>query len=736
VSVLAGLALSLSFPPAEVWPLAFVAVAPLLWLLRGVGARRGFLLGFVYGAGFYGATLYWILRFGALAWGGLVTLSALSVALVGLAAPALIRPGRAFRTAVGLAALWTVVDWIRGLVPFGGFTWGSLGISQVDDRLLLPLASVAGVWGVTFVVAAVNALIVEAVVGGGGARRRAGLVGVAAALIALPVVIPFSEPNGHELDIAAIQVDVRVPLGTDGLEEDRIVAERNVAIHRSLAGSPRPDLVLWGEGALDPGASSDPATIEDVRSAIAEVGAPAAIGAVVDDPDGRETTSALIFDGSGDLIDRYDKVHLVPFGEYVPFRPELRWISATEQIPVDRTPGASVHTVSAPGVPPFGTPICFENSFPDLPRDFVRDGATFLVVPVNNASYGFTAASDQHLQMSRMRAVETGRWIVDAAVSGVSAFVDTHGRVVARTELFQTAILRHRLQTSTATTWYVRLGDWLPWLCSVLLVAFLLTPRRRTTVRPAPGPLPDPLRALAVLPTYEERETIERVIRALLATPAPPDIVVVDDSSPDGTGELVRAIAAEEPRVRLIERPAKSGLASAYLEGFHLAVEGGYDVAIEMDSDLSHDPAELPSLLAAAGAHDLTVGSRYIPGGAVTNWSRARVALSRAGNAYARFMLAVPIHDATSGYRVYRHDLLQELIATPFASDGYGFQIELVMRAHRLGFDVGEAPISFREREHGRSKISRGIVVEALWHVTRWGWSLRVGREPLTAQRP
>ena len=730
MSLASGLLLSLAFPPAEIWPLAFVAVAPFLWLLRSARPRRGALLGFVYGVGFYGATLYWILRFGELAWVGLVTLSALSVAVVGLVGPALIRTGRPLRTAVGLAALWTLVDWIRGMWPLGGFTWGSLGISQVDDRVLLPLAGLAGVWGVTFVVAAVNALLVETAVGGGGGRRRAALPVLAAALIVAPVLVPFSEPNGGSLDVAAVQVDVRVPPGTDGLEEDRIVAERNVEVHRSLAGGPRPDLVLWGEGALDPGASSDPATVQAVRSAIAEVGAPAAIGAVLDEPDGREFTSALILDGRGRLIGRYDKVHLVPFGEYVPWRSRLDWISATEQIPVDRTPGSSVHTVAAPGVPPFGTPICFENSFPDLPRDFVRDGATFLVVPVNNASYGFTAASDQHLQMSRMRAVETGRWIVDAAVSGVSAFVDTHGRVVARTGLFQTTILRDRLRTSTATTWYVRMGDWLPWLCVVLLVALLLTPRRRSTVRPAPAPLPTPLRALAVLPTYEERETIQRVIEGLLGGPTPPDIVVVDDSSPDGTGDIVRAIAADEPRVRLLERPAKSGLASAYLEGFRLALSEGYDVAIEMDSDLSHDPAELQGLLRAADAHDLTVGSRYIAGGTVTNWSRSRVALSRAGNAYARFMLGVPIHDATSGYRIYRRGVLEALLATPFASDGYGFQIELVMRAHRLGFDVGESPISFREREHGRSKISRGIVVEALWYVTRWGWSLRFGHEP------
>ncbi len=175
-----------------------------------------------------------------------------------------------------------------------------------------------------------------------------------------------------------------------------------------------------------------------MQRAIAAVGAPTLVGAVLDDPDGTQHTSAILFDGSGQLAGRYDKVHLVPFGEYVPWRDELSWISAIQQIPVDRTPGERVHTLSTAGLPAFGTPICFENSFPELTRAFVRDGAGFLVVPVNNASYGTTAASAQHLQMSRMRAVEDGRWVVDAAVSGISAFVDPTGRIVSQVGLFRT----------------------------------------------------------------------------------------------------------------------------------------------------------------------------------------------------------------------------------------------------------------------------------------------------------
>lgn len=731
MSAVSGLLLFLAFPPAGIWPVAFVALCPWLWIVRRGGAGRGALLGFVFGVAFFGATLYWIFLFGALAWSALTAMSAVSTALVGALVPGVVRPGRPIVSAVAVASLWTVVDWIRGAFPLGGFTWGSLGISQVDDRVLLPLATLTGVWGVTFVVVAVNALLVDVASGGGGVGRRALPALTAAAIVLVPLAIPFSTPNGSTLDVAVVQVDVRVPPGTSAIDEDTVVAQRNIELHRTIAADLRkPDLILWGEGALDPGASGDPVTVAAVQQAVRDVGVPTALGAVMNDPDGEQRTSELVLDGTGKLVDRYDKVHLVPFGEYVPWRSELNWISATHQIPVDRTPGTIVGTVQAPGVPPFGTPICYENSFPALPRAFVRGGATFLVVPVNNASYGFTAASDQHLQMSRMRAVETGRWVVDAAVSGVSAFIGADGRVVASTRLFEPTVLRHTITTSTATTPYVRWGDWFVVVLIAVLIVLFLLPRRRTTARPRPGPLPAAPRILVVLPTYDERETIRPVIEGVLARPEAPDVLVVDDSSPDGTAEIVRSMIDGAGRVRLQERPAKSGLATAYLEGFTYAVGAGYDLVVEMDSDLSHDPAELSELLGAANGHDLTVGSRYIPGGSVTNWSRTRVALSRLGNLYARFMLGIRVHDATSGYRVYRRELVEHLLDTPFATDGYGFQIELVMRADRLGYDVGEAPITFREREHGVSKISRSIVVEALWSVTRWGFAFRLGRAP------
>ncbi|MGZ5305491.1 MAG: apolipoprotein N-acyltransferase [Actinomycetota bacterium] len=726
IALASGLLVSAAFPPLRWWPVAFVGVAPFLWLLRSAGGRRGAALGFAFGLGCYGATLYWILLFGEMAWVALTLLCTASAVVFGLLAPVVHRRGRPVLTAVGLAALWTVMDWVRTMWPLGGFSWGALGVSQVDNRATVRLATITGVWGVTFVVVVVNALLVETVAGGGGGRRRAGRLGLAALSIAAPLLIPFSVPDGRDVDVATLQVDVRQAASISTITEDEGVARLHIALHARLTSDP-PDLAVWGEGALDPGAANDPRIVADVRRVIATVGAPTLAGAVLDDPDGTQRTSVVLFDGEGDLVDRYDKVHLVPFGEYVPWRRELSWISAIQQIPVDRTPGERAHTLSTAGLPSFAAPICFENSFPALTRAFVRAGAGFLVVPVNNASYGTTAASAQHLQMSQMRAVEDGRWVVDAAVSGISAFVDPSGRVVAQAGLFLPTIVRHTVRSSDVTTPYVRLGDWLPWVSLMVVTGMLLVPRRRSGARPAPDPLsPDRRRTLVILPTYEERDTIEWVLARLIALRERVDVLVVDDSSPDGTADLVRAVAADEPRVRLLERPRKLGLASAYLDGFRVGLADGYDLLVEMDSDLSHEPEELPRLLAAAAiGRDMVVGSRYVPGGSVTDWSRSRVGLSKAGNTYARLMLGLPIRDATSGFRVYRRRALEVLVTRPFHSDGYGFQIELVMRAWNAGYDVGEVPITFREREHGHSKISRTIVVEALWLVTVWGVKAR-----------
>ncbi len=714
----------------------FLAPIPFLWLVREARPRRGALLGLAFGVAYFGAVLYWIWQFGQLAWGALTITCAAYGAAFGLLAPVLWRGERPVRSVVGLAALWTVLEWLRGMWPVGGFTWGELASTQTGNPFLLRLASVAGAWGISFVVILVAGLLLLAVE---RARGRPGsaavLVGISLVLILSPGLIRIPRPDGRTLDVAAIQVDVRRARGLPALQEDQRVAEMNIALHQLLASDP-PDLAVWGESALDPGANQPPFRARVVR-AVRDVGVPTLAGAVVETPEGRFYNEGILFNANGGIVGEYRKVHLVPFGEYVPFRDQLSWISALQQIPYDETPGDRVHTLTFDGVT-FGDVICFENSFPSIDRSLVAQGAGFLVVETNNASYGFTAASRQHLLMSQLRAVENGRWVVHAAVSGISAFIDPEGRVVAETGLFEPAILRHRIQVSTGRTLYTRFGDWAPWAALLLSAGLMLAPRRRRAPAHPVEPLPERPRALVILPTYDERATIETVIRGVLALPDAVEVLVVDDSSPDGTAEVVRAIEAGEPRVRLVERPAKAGLAGAYREGFTRALDEGYDLVVEMDADLSHDPAGLPGLLSAARRLHLVVGSRYVPGGSVTNWSRTRLALSRAGNAYARLWLGLPLHDATSGFRVFRRDLLANLAADPIRSEGYGFQIELVLRAWDAGYTVGEVPITFREREHGQSKISRRIVFEAMWLVTLWGARMRLGRAPQPAppERP
>ena len=725
---------SLAFPPVAAWPLAFLAPALLVIALRNATPARGFILGLVYGLTGFGLTLSWLMLFGQLAWGALTLLTALSVALFGAAFPLVRRSGRPVLTALGAAAAWTAIDWLRGLWPLGGFTWGSLGVSQVSNRITVRLAVIAGVFGVTFVVAFAAALLAEAAARERPLLPRLGLVALAAAAALAPMVIPFARATGRSIDVAAIQVDFSKAVQHGSREDGDIAVTRlDLELHRKLRGDAPPDLAVWGESALDPGSLD---ILGEVQATIADVGVPVLAGATSGDirsprRDGEPLfNQAVVFDGRGEVVDVYRKTHLVPYGEYIPWKPVVGWISALEQISYELTPGERLHTLSAPGLPRFAAPICFENSFPALDRELVRQGAEFLVILTNNAAYDETAASAQHLQMSRMRAIEDGRWVVHAAVSGISAFIDPTGRTSQQTGLFEPAVIRRTIRASTERTLSVRWGDWLPLVSLAFVVGMAAVPRGRRAGRPGPEPLGPGARTLVILPTFDEGRTIRDVITGVLALPGV-DALVVDDSSPDGTGDIVRELMTGEPRLRLVERPARSGLAGAYLEGFGRALDEGYDLIVEMDSDLSHDPAQLASLIESArDRFHLVVGSRYVPGGSVTNWSRARLALSKAGNIYARVMLGIPLHDATSGYRAYRRDLLQDLVSEPFHADGYGFQVELVMRAWLRGWTLGEVPITFREREHGHSKISRRIIFEALWLVTRWGVALRVFGRP------
>ena len=227
---------------------------------------------------------------------------------------------------------------------------------------------------------------------------------------------------------------------------------------------------------------------------------------------------------------------------------------------------------------------------------------------------------------------------------------------------------------------------------------------------------------LIILPTYNEIESLEKVLGRIRQSVPQADVLVVDDSSPDGTGELADRMAAGDPGLSVMHRTLKQGLGRAYLAGFAYALENGYRLVVEIDADGSHDPAELPAMLDRAdlGA-DLVIGSRWVQGGSVRNWPWIRQAISRCGNAYARAALRSRVRDITAGYRVYRADALRSLDLDSVSSQGYCFQVELAVRLERAGKRVEEHPIVFIERTAGRSKMHSGIVVEALLRVTAWG---------------
>jgi dolichol-phosphate mannosyltransferase len=233
-------------------------------------------------------------------------------------------------------------------------------------------------------------------------------------------------------------------------------------------------------------------------------------------------------------------------------------------------------------------------------------------------------------------------------------------------------------------------------------------------------------RVVIVMPTYNERQNLEIVAGRIRESVPDADVLVVDDNSPDGTGDLADKLAEADPHVRVMHRKEKAGLGRAYVAGFTWALDNGYDLIVEMDADGSHRPEDLPKLLAAAASADAVIGSRYVPGGTVVNWPKSREILSRGANVYNRLMLGVHVKDATGGFRVYRAETLRKIDLNGIDSAGYCFQIDMTLRVLQAGLDLAEVPITFVERERGASKMSNAVIVEAFTRVAQWGIEARL----------
>jgi dolichol-phosphate mannosyltransferase len=241
-------------------------------------------------------------------------------------------------------------------------------------------------------------------------------------------------------------------------------------------------------------------------------------------------------------------------------------------------------------------------------------------------------------------------------------------------------------------------------------------------------------RSLVIVPTYDEAENVHEIVGRVLDVVPEAHVLVVDDGSPDGTGDIVAAMAADDERVHLLRRAGKLGLGTAYVAGFRWGLERQFDLLVEMDADGSHPADRLPAMIEAVAGADpdqdvlLAIGSRWVAGGSVVDWPKHRELLSRGGNAYARAMLGLDVHDITAGFRVYRADAIARMDLDSVDSKGYCFQVDMTLRVHDLGGSIVEVPIQFRDRVRGVSKMSQAIVVEAMLRTTQWGLQRRFGR--------
>jgi apolipoprotein N-acyltransferase len=478
VAVLAGAAAGAAFEPIRWVYLLPVAVAGLTLACRGATLRRGFLLGTVFGTTFMLLLLPWLQVIGRDAWVALSLIEGLFYGLLGLGTVAV---SRLPWWPLWSACLWVGVETLRGTVPFGGFPWGRLAYGTVDTPVA-PLFAYTGASGVTLAVAVVGTVLAWGVlrVRRTPARALAAvavtcLVVSAGAVVGPGAATPVDEPPS--VTVAVVQGNVPGE-GMDAFAERRAVLDNHVAATKDLADRvdagerPRPDIVIWPENSTDIDPFADPTVFADIQDAVDAVGVPVLVGAMVDGADpGEVYNQGIVWHPSTGPGERYSKTHPVPFGEYIPFRGLLaRLFTRLDQIPRDMTPGTEPGLMQMNGTV-IGDLICFEVAYDDLLRDVVRGGAGLVVVQTNNATYMGTGQVRQQFAISRLRAIESNRFVVVAATNGVSGVVDPQGRVVERAATRTQQVLVHSVQLPTGLTPAIRFGSWL----EVLLVLVAAT---------------------------------------------------------------------------------------------------------------------------------------------------------------------------------------------------------------------------------------------------------------------
>lgn len=468
--------LALAFPEPDIAPLAWIAIAPLLWTIRGGGWLRGLGLGFMFGVGFFSVLLFWISIVGYVAWVLIIILESLFLGLFGAAWAVLSRHRSVALRVVMAASAWVAVELLRSSVPLGGFAWGQLAQSQGDLFFwTLRPAAFGGAWLVAALLVAVNAVLAE--LPWVGWQRRALLAVAAVALLGVPLLLPIGETDGPVLRVAIVQGSVPRNFAGSFYDKELAITRSHAKLTRQL-DTEGLDLIVWPESAIGLDLERDPVVRAEVLDLARDLGVPMVVGGNLDIDADRYKVVAFQISAEGDIVDVYQKTHLVPFGEYVPGRDLLGWVPMLDQVPRDAVPGEE-HKVFEFGPASIAPVISFEGDFGSLVRKPMAAGGDLLVVATNTSTWERSWASAQHVAFSQVRAAENGTYVAHAAISGISAFIDPHGQVLERSELYEPTTLVRDLGLGGGSTFYTRTGDWVAYLAIVLTLLGLLGTRRR-----------------------------------------------------------------------------------------------------------------------------------------------------------------------------------------------------------------------------------------------------------------
>ena len=479
---ISGAALAFAFPEAGLAPLAWVALVPLLVAVQGSTTRRAAGLGALFGFAFFGTLLVWVSIVGWVGWFLLVSFQVLSVIVFSVILAWLSRSTGVLTALVMAPFVWVAIDYVRSVFPVFSFTWGQLAQSQHDLMWFIRPAALGGAWLVTFIVVSINSSIALAVIR--GMQRRAAAVVPALAALALvvgPALFPSNEATGESINVAIVQGNVPRDWTGTGFEKRVRILEGHVASTLELAGRDI-DLVVWPESAVGIDLEKDTFVAEQIAQAARAVGAPMIVGGDLDAGPENYRVMAFLISAEGEVIDRYQKTHLVPFGEYIPGRALLEWIPMLDQVPRDAIPARApvVFDVAGGRVAPV---ISFEGDFGSLVRGRIDHGGRLLVVATNTSTWRESWASAQHVAFSQLRAVENGVGVIHAAVSGISAFVAPDGEVLQSTDLWERTAIVNQMKFAESITLYARVGDWFPLLSliasSAMVIRVILRTRRK-----------------------------------------------------------------------------------------------------------------------------------------------------------------------------------------------------------------------------------------------------------------